>query len=350
MSSEDENEKEYFEKIARDIFSWCGELAEKGKLNFKITECKDKFMIFPLAVLIKSCEILVESKKITVDSTSRRIASYNINENLAKLTVSPVAVVTQQKIKSDKEKSSKVVQSILQTKETQNTKIQTKLENKKVKATSESVPVLGNKKQKLENPLGIKKISSFFLPQPSRSNTASNSNISTECSNGNKENINNHHQQLQQQCSNKNTTQQQSVCVVKSAAYPSIPTVVPVLAPMKEFKIIDILPQPTTTTDTTTTGTDTTITTTPTDNTTPQATIPPEIYHHITNTIAHTFKKHGDTDTISLELLQKEINTSLTTQQQLQEYRYNDSILDSVLKQLESNNSIMVDDGMVYWI
>ena len=348
MSSEDENEKEYFEKIAGDIFSWCGELAEKGKLNFKITECKDKFMIFPLAVLIKSCEILVESKKITVDSTSRRIASYNINENLAKLTVSPVAVVTQQKIKSDQEKSSKVVQSILQTKETHNTKIQTKLENKKVKATSESVPVLGNKKQKLDNPLGIKKISSFFLPQPSRSNTANNSNISTECSNGNKENINN--QQLQQQCSNKNTSLQPSVCPVKSAAYPSLPAVVPVLAPMKEFKIIDILPQSTTTTDTTTTATDTTPTTTTTDNTTPQATIPPAIYHHITNTIAHTFKKHGDTDTISLELLQKEINTSLTTQQQLQEYSYNDSILDNVLKQLESNNSIMVDEGMVYWI
>ena len=346
MSSEDENEKEYFEKIAGDIFSWCGELAEKGKLNFKITECKDKFMIFPLAVLIKSCEILVESKKITVDSTSRRIASYNINENLAKLTVSPVAVVTQQKIKSDQEKSSKVVQSILQTKETHNTKIQTKLENKKVKATSESVPVLGNKKQKLDNPLGIKKISSFFLPQPSRSNTANNSNISTECSNGNKENINNQHQQLQQQCSKKNTPLQQSVCVVKSAAYPSLPTVVPVLAPMKEFKIIDILPQPTTTTA----GTDTTTNTTTTDNTTQPATIPPEIYHHITHTIAHTFKKHGDTDTISLELLQKEINTSLTTQQQLQEYSYNDSILDNVLKQLESNNSIMVDEGMVYWI
>jgi hypothetical protein len=179
MSDSSDNEDEYVAKINSDVAHWIDELASKGIRGFKLPECKEKFMVIPINRLSDACEYLVKRKQIELDPSSRRIAAYTIHPDVVTSMEKKKAAAERaeaQEIEKAKAARANAMEAAAaraaQVKEAQETKAleaeraQKRAEQdlKKSKAAAAAAAPLA-KKQKVDDALGTRKISSFFQVQ-----------------------------------------------------------------------------------------------------------------------------------------------------------------------------------------
>jgi hypothetical protein len=94
---------EYVSQIKSEIRIWSEALiCQKKKFEFKLTECKDQFMVVPMRFLSLACDSLCDEKFMSVDPASRRIVAYKFSENTISDTNRLKAVVARPG-KSEKE-------------------------------------------------------------------------------------------------------------------------------------------------------------------------------------------------------------------------------------------------------
>ena len=72
-------EEDYIENLSNEILDWCETLIEKGKCDFKQSECKEKFIVVMEGKVIKACEFLCSKGQLQQDPASRRIIIYKID-------------------------------------------------------------------------------------------------------------------------------------------------------------------------------------------------------------------------------------------------------------------------------
>lgn len=79
--TEENSDIEFVSTTAANIFKWCEKLIVTGKSNFKLSECKDHFMTIHPKHLKDGCDFLSKSGKVSLDTSSKRIITYTINED-----------------------------------------------------------------------------------------------------------------------------------------------------------------------------------------------------------------------------------------------------------------------------
>jgi hypothetical protein len=98
-----EQDAEYVSQIKSEIRIWSETLiSQKKKFEFKLTECKDQFMVVPMRFLSLACDSLCDEEFMSVDPASRRIVAYKFSENTISDTNRLKAVVARPG-KSEKE-------------------------------------------------------------------------------------------------------------------------------------------------------------------------------------------------------------------------------------------------------
>lgn len=171
------SEDEYIENLSNEILGWCEDLVENGKLEFKQSECNQKFVIVMEGKVIRACELLCAKNKLQLDPTSRRIIVYKISgevismaqEKIAEKKASAAATARAQKKSAPKTTVAPPLEANV---------LKPIIESRKTKAVEP--PATSAKKQKVVDTTGVKKISTYFAVQPKPPSAAAASDENTQ--------------------------------------------------------------------------------------------------------------------------------------------------------------------------